>query len=163
VGLTIDQAMFDEIIAHARDDLPNECCGLVATKDGEAMATYRCRNIMPSSGSFEMDPLEQIALFGEIHAQGWVVGAFYHSHPTIDPVPSSVDISYSEAWPGVMWIIVGWRHFYRRIKGEWIGKREGSPDVWAWMIEDERVTTSELVVRKTTDLNPNSLYLSERT
>ena len=96
MGLTIDQAMFDEIIAHARDDLPNECCGLVATKDGEAMATYRCRNIMPSSGSFEMDPLEQIALFGEIHAQGWVVRAdsILAPRPLI-PLPSSVDISYS--------------------------------------------------------------------
>ena len=54
-----------------------------------------------------------IALFQEIHNEGWEVGAFYHSHPTIDPVPSSVDVSYAQAWPDVLWIIVGWRGSFR--------------------------------------------------
>ncbi len=148
MGVIIDQEMFDEIVAHARADLPNECCGLVATKDGKVMKTYRCHNIRPSSGSFRMDPLEQIALFQEIHEVGWEVGAFYHSHPTIEPVPSSVDIDYAQAWPGVLWIIVGWRPYFRYLgNSKWREEREGDPDVRTRQIEGERVYTSELAVR----------------
>ena len=115
---------------------------------GMVMKTYRCRNTRPTSGSFDMDGLEQIALFQEIHNQGWEVGAFYHSHPTIEPVPSSVDVSYAQAWPDVLWIIVGWRYSYRYLGNKkWKAEREGPPDVWTWRIEGERVFTSELAIQ----------------
>ena len=34
--MKIPQALIDEMVAHAREDLPNECCGMVGGRDGEA-------------------------------------------------------------------------------------------------------------------------------
>ena len=34
--MKIPQALIDEMVAHAREDLPNECCGMVGGADGEA-------------------------------------------------------------------------------------------------------------------------------
>ncbi|HEU0074052.1 MAG TPA: Mov34/MPN/PAD-1 family protein, partial [Dehalococcoidia bacterium] len=42
--LRLPQAMIDEMIAHATEDLPNECCGIIAGKEGTATRFYRTKN-----------------------------------------------------------------------------------------------------------------------
>jgi proteasome lid subunit RPN8/RPN11 len=39
--MRLAQQLYDEIVAHAREEAPNECCGMVATRDGEAVKVYR--------------------------------------------------------------------------------------------------------------------------
>ena len=164
--LKIRREMVDLMVAHARAGDPNEVCGLVAARtngdhrDKVATNVYPLRSTKPSGGFFEIDPLEQIELLDRMHSNGLELGAIYHSHPHIQPVPSGVDKRYAENWPGVMWIILGvsprwrWKRWNKRTKRleevEIEHDEDDGPelkvDVWTWWIEDDRVTTAELII-----------------
>jgi [CysO sulfur-carrier protein]-S-L-cysteine hydrolase len=120
------------MVEHARTEAPNECCGMVATRDGDAVKVYRAANAAASPLRFEMDPNEQISIYNEIEAADLELGAIYHSHTRTDPVPSQTDINFGNHWPGVTWIIVG-------LAGQ-------APDVRAFTIRDGQVDQSELIV-----------------
>ncbi len=55
--MRIGRELYDEIIAHAREEAPNECVGLVATRDGEAVAVHRARNAEASPKRFSIEGL----------------------------------------------------------------------------------------------------------
>ncbi len=57
--MRIAQSLIDEMVAHAREDLPNECCGMVGGRDGEATDVIRVANAAASPLRYEMDPQEQ--------------------------------------------------------------------------------------------------------
>jgi [CysO sulfur-carrier protein]-S-L-cysteine hydrolase len=112
--LLISRALRDELIAHARAEAPNECCGVVAVDgvgaaDGEARATrvLRAVNVAASPLRFEVDGRELLAAMDEIERGGGELGAIYHSHTRTAPYPSQTDINFAVNWPGVEWIIVG--------------------------------------------------------
>jgi [CysO sulfur-carrier protein]-S-L-cysteine hydrolase len=108
--MRIEPALLREIVRHALDDAPNECCGVVATRAGEpteAVAVYRATNTAASPLRFEIDAQEVLSLIQEIDQQGLDLGAIYHSHTRTAPYPSQTDINFAANWPGVVWIIVG--------------------------------------------------------
>jgi [CysO sulfur-carrier protein]-S-L-cysteine hydrolase len=111
--LLISRALLDELIAHARDEAPNECCGVVAvggsTPDGGSRATevLRTVNVAASPLRFEVDGKELLATMDQIERGGGELGAIYHSHTRSAPYPSQTDINFAVNWPGVEWIIVG--------------------------------------------------------
>ena len=97
----------EEMIAHAREDAPDECCGLVAGRDGRSERVYRMENAAHSPLRFEVAPLDVMKTLEEIDEAGLEVAALYHSHTRTAPYPSQTDVTYAEAWPGTPWIIVG--------------------------------------------------------
>ena len=97
----------DEIVAHARADAPDECCGLVAGREGRSERVFRMTNAAHSPLRFEVEPLEVMRTLEEIDAAGFEVGGLYHSHTRTAPYPSQTDLTFAEAWPGTPWIIVG--------------------------------------------------------
>jgi proteasome lid subunit RPN8/RPN11 len=97
----------DEIIAHAREDAPDEVCGLLAGRNGRSERVFRMVNQAHSPLRFEVDPLDVMTTLEEIDAAGMEVGGLYHSHTRTEPYPSQTDITFAEAWPGTPWIIVG--------------------------------------------------------
>jgi [CysO sulfur-carrier protein]-S-L-cysteine hydrolase len=97
----------DEIVAHAREDAPDECCGLIAGRDGRSERVYRMENQAHSPLRFEVAPLEVMRTLEAIDDEGLEVGGLYHSHTRTAPYPSQTDVTYAEAWPGTPWIIVG--------------------------------------------------------
>ncbi len=106
--------MLDEIVAHAREDAPNECCGMIASRDGEAVRVYRAENTQASPMRYEIDSMEIFRVTQEIEDEGWELGAIYHSHTRSEPYPSQTDIgialdpkSGSQQWPGTLYVIVG--------------------------------------------------------
>jgi [CysO sulfur-carrier protein]-S-L-cysteine hydrolase len=105
----IEAALLDRIIAHARRDFPNECCGVIAVRDGRAAAVYEATNVQASPLRFEVDPLEVLRIDDAIEAEGNTMGAIYHSHTRSEPYPSQTDIGFAERWPNVEWLIVGLR------------------------------------------------------
>jgi [CysO sulfur-carrier protein]-S-L-cysteine hydrolase len=112
--MRIDRALYDELVAHALEDAPNECCGLVAAKDGAATRVFRATNVYASPLRYEIDGLEISQIHGEIEDSGWELGAIYHSHTRSAPYPSQTDINLSvmpdsklPLWPGTIYIIVG--------------------------------------------------------
>src|SRR4051794_23161574 len=97
----------EEMIAHAREEAPNECCGLVAGRDGRSERVYRMTNAARSPLRFEVEPIEVMRTLEAIDEAGLEPVALYHSHTRTAPYPSQTDVTYAEAWPGTPWIIVG--------------------------------------------------------
>ena len=130
--MRIARELYEQMIAHAREEAPNECCGMVGSTDGQAVAVYRAVNAEASPLRFRIDPEEQLGLHNEIEEAGLELGAIYHSHTRTEPRPSQTDINFAKLWPGVLWIIVG-------LAGE-------QAEVRTWRIDDGRVSDAELVV-----------------
>jgi proteasome lid subunit RPN8/RPN11 len=104
--LRIPRALYDELIAHAREDAPNECCGMIASRDGEAVAVHRATNTAASPLRYEIDGMEQYKLQTAIEDAGLDLGAIYHSHTRSDPYPSQTDVNLA-FYPESLYIIVG--------------------------------------------------------
>ncbi len=126
--MRIDSALLERIVAHARRDFPNECCGVVAVRDGRAMAVYEATNVQASPLRFEVDPLEVLRIDNAIEAEGNTLGAIYHSHTRSEPYPSQTDIGFAERWPHVEWLIVGLRG-------------DAEPTVRSYLIDDDGVVS----------------------
>jgi proteasome lid subunit RPN8/RPN11 len=103
----IARALHDDLVAHAREDSPNECCGLIATRDGEAVRVVRVTNAAASPLRYEMEPREQLAAITAIDDDDLEIGAIYHSHTRSAPEPSQTDINLARNWPDPIYVIVG--------------------------------------------------------
>lgn len=81
----------DAMVQHARDDFPNEACGLLAGTDGRVEGVYRMSNADASQMTYRLDPKEQIKVFNEMEDRGWDLRAIYHSHTHTPAYPSETD------------------------------------------------------------------------
>ena len=133
--MQISQALLDEIVAHARAEAPNECCGMIAAQDGTAVAVHRARNTAASPLKYEMDGMEQYKIQTAIEDAGLELGAIYHSHTRSAPEPSQTDINLA-FYPDALYVIVG-------VKSD-------EPDVRAWRIIDGAVSEAALEVQNGT-------------
>ena len=104
--MRISTELYDEIVAHARSEAPNECCGMIASRDGDAVSVYRARNAAASPLKYELDPAEQFRIQSAIEDGGLELGAIYHSHTRSEPYPSQTDINLA-FYPDAMYLIVG--------------------------------------------------------
>ncbi len=129
--MRIERSLYDEIVAHAVQDAPNECCGMIASRDGEAVKVYRATNTAASPLRYEIDGAEQYRIQMEIDDLGLELGAIYHSHTRSEPYPSQTDINLA-FYPDALYVIVG-------LAGS-------DPDVRAYAIRDGQVMPAELVV-----------------
>jgi len=127
----IASTMLDEIVAHAVRDAPNECCGIVAARSGQATVVHVTENLAASPFRFEVDGPELFRLLDSIESDGGELGAIYHSHTRSDPYPSQTDVNFSSGWPGVEWIIVG-------------VDKQGETDVHSYLIDDGLISEVEL-------------------
>ncbi|TMK40976.1 MAG: M67 family metallopeptidase [Actinobacteria bacterium] len=104
--MRIAPELLEQVIAHARAEAPNECCGMIASEDGRAVAVYRATNSAASPLRYEIDGMEQYRIQTEIEDRGWDLGAIYHSHTRSDPYPSQTDINLA-LYPDSLYLIVG--------------------------------------------------------
>lgn len=95
------------IVEHARREAPNECCGLIGVRDGEAVSVHPTDNVAASPFRFEIDARALLALHDELEDAGLAPGAIYHSHTRSEPYPSQTDLNFAALWPGWEWLIVG--------------------------------------------------------
>jgi proteasome lid subunit RPN8/RPN11 len=109
-ALTLDRAVYDDLIAHAGDGNPEEVCGVLGGSRGDAEShaatARRAENAAESPRTrYALDPAEQLALMDDIDDDGRDVVGFYHSHPAGPPRPSETDAAQA-AWPGYSYVIV---------------------------------------------------------
>jgi len=121
--MRLPRELYERLVAHARAEAPNECCGMIAASDGAAVATFPITNIHASPLRYEMEPREMYRALTEIDDQGWELGASYHSHTRTEPRPSQTDINLARLWPGTPILIIG-------LAG-------GEPDLRVWRIEGD--------------------------
>lgn len=104
-GVRIGQQLVDEIVAHALEDAPNECCGMVAGRDGEAVAVHRAKNAFASPLRYEIDSRDQLRITTEIEERSEEIAAIYHSHTASEAYPSQTDINLARNWPDPLYLI----------------------------------------------------------
>ena len=105
-ALRSPRGLLDEVVRHAREDFPNECCGIVARDGDRAVKVFPATNIHHSPTRFEIDGRDVMRILGEIDDQGWELGSIYHSHTRTAAYPSQTDVNFAANWPGVVWLIV---------------------------------------------------------
>ncbi len=131
--MRISQSLVDEMVAHAREDLPNECCGMVGGRDGEATEVIRVANSAASPLRYEMDPQEQYNGLKEIEDGGGELLAIYHSHTKSAAYPSQTDVNQAVAWPEQIYVIVSLAD-------------EDAPEVKAYLLENLKIADVALDV-----------------
>lgn len=93
--IKLKKADFERIVEHARAELPNEACGLIAGRvDGEVKIVekvYFLTNVDQSNEHFSLDPKEQLAAVKDMRANGLAPLGNWHSHPESPSRPSEED------------------------------------------------------------------------
>jgi proteasome lid subunit RPN8/RPN11 len=117
--MRIPRSLYEQILAHAVRDAPNECCGMIASRDGEAVAVHETVNTAASPLRYEIDGLEQYRIQMEIEDAGLDLGAIYHSHTRSAPYPSQTDINLA-FYPESVYVIVGLAGAEPEVRGWWI-------------------------------------------
>lgn len=130
--MKISPELLEQIVEHARRDPGEECCGIVACRDGAAVAVHELENILHDKRRFDVDGPTLMRLYNDLEDRGEDIGAIYHSHLMSDPEPSQTDLNFGANWPGVEWIIVG--------------LKDAAPEVRSWLIEDGEPREVELIV-----------------
>ena len=130
-AMRISRELFDQMVEHARAEAPNECCGMIASRDGQAVRVHPAVNAAASPLRYEIDGAEQYRIQMDIDEADLDLGAIYHSHTRSEPVPSQTDINLA-FYPDALYVIVG-------LAG-------GEPDVRAFTIRDGQVAKGELVL-----------------
>lgn len=119
------------MVAHARDDLPNECCGMIGGREGEASSVIRVENSAASPLRYEMDPQEQYNALKAIEDDGGELLGIYHSHTKSAAYPSQTDVNQAVAWPEQIYVIVSLAD-------------EDAPDVKAYLLKDLKIADVEI-------------------
>jgi [CysO sulfur-carrier protein]-S-L-cysteine hydrolase len=128
----ISQQLVDEMVAHAREDVPNECCGMIGGRDGVATRVVRVKNAAASPLRYEMDSGEMIRAYNELEGEGELLG-IYHSHTKSAAYPSQTDVNQGQNWPEQVYVIVSLAD-------------PDAPDVKAFWLRDLKIADAELDV-----------------
>jgi proteasome lid subunit RPN8/RPN11 len=124
--LTLAQATYDAIVAHARRDHPDEACGLVAgpAGSGAAVRFVPMANAERSPTFYRFDPMEQLRVWREMDDRDEEPVVIYHSHTATSAYPSRTDIALASE-PGSHYVLVSTRDpaavelaSYRIVDGE---------------------------------------------
>ena len=110
-----------DLIAHAQEDAPNECCGYVTLTDGVVVEVVRGENVHHSPTRFELDKRN---MFEAMRLEEEFDIAFYHSHPRSPAEPSQQDMNVMKEWPYLQLIV----------------SLAAEPEVRAWWIGDRSVS-----------------------
>jgi proteasome lid subunit RPN8/RPN11 len=124
--LSLDAAILDAIVAHARRDHPDEACGLVAGAAGSDAPVRHIpmTNAARSMTFYEFDPAEYLRVWRELDDGDEEPVVIYHSHTATEAYPSRTDASYA-GWPDAHYLLVSTRdpavtevRSYRIVDGE---------------------------------------------
>jgi len=129
--MKVPKQIYDDLLAHAQEDAPNECCGLIGGNEAEAKTVYRARNAEASPLRYNLDPQDQFRIMTEMDEKGEELAAIYHSHTASPAYPSQTDINLA-AYPGALYLIVS--------------LADGEEPLRGYRIEDGQVNEVELQV-----------------
>ena len=103
--LTLPDGFITEMVAHAQEEAPNECCGIIAGVEGEATRLFRARNSEASPYRYSVDPKDLFRIYRECEENDWNFLAIYHSHTASEAYPSPTDVRLA-FWPEAYYILV---------------------------------------------------------
>lgn len=103
--LTLPRRLYDEVIAHCRQQYPKEACGILAGNGGVTEQVYPMANVEDSPIGYSMDPKEHLLVEKQMRQRGQRMIGIYHSHTASDAYPSSVDVSLAIS-PDISYVLV---------------------------------------------------------
>jgi proteasome lid subunit RPN8/RPN11 len=129
--------MYDEMLAQARSELPNECCGLLAGQVvdeggqslGRVVRRYPLTNAAASPVEYLSEPRAMFEAVRDMRSLGIDILAIYHSHPTSDPVPSRTDRERNYS-PDVMNLIISLKSPEPCVRGWWLTENDFCEAGW---------------------------------
>jgi proteasome lid subunit RPN8/RPN11 len=136
--LTLDQATYDQIVAHAKRDHPDEACGMVLGPEGTDRPT-RVVEMINAAGSptfYEYDSTELLELYRAMWDNDEEPVIIYHSHTATEAHPSVTDINLASE-PGAHYVLISTREH---------GPDEGPVEFRSFRIIDGVVTEEEVSV-----------------
>ena len=136
--MTIDEAIRDAIVAHARRDHPDEACGVVAGAEGSDLPTRHVPmlNAAMSPTFYEFDSTDLLHLYKDMDARDEEPVVVYHSHTATEAYPSRTDIGLANE-PNAHYVLVSTRE---------TGNDDGPYDFRSFRIVDGEVTEEEITV-----------------
>jgi proteasome lid subunit RPN8/RPN11 len=128
--LSLPQPFIRDMIAAAREDAPNECCGIIAGESGRAVKLFRAKNAEASPYRYNVEPKDLFRIYRECEENGWDFLAIYHSHTASEAYPSATDVRLA-FWPEAYYVLVSL-------------KDASNPVVRAYRILDGEITEEEI-------------------
>ena len=104
--ISLRAAVVQDMLAHAREEAPRECCGLLIGKENAVARSVRARNLDTKAARYLIDPADHFAAIRGAREEGLEVIGAYHSHPASAPVPSSTDIAEANNGSDFLYVIV---------------------------------------------------------
>jgi proteasome lid subunit RPN8/RPN11 len=106
VTVKIPKPVIADMLAHAREESPNECCGLLVGQRRAVDRAVRARNLEAGPTRYLIDPQDHLLAMKEARAEGRHVIGAYHSHPAGAAVPSPSDIAEASGGLDFLYVIV---------------------------------------------------------
>lgn len=140
--LEIDRATYDQIVAHAKRDHPDEACGVVAGPEGSGRAErfVPMVNAARSPTFYEFDSTDLLALYKDMDARDEEPVVVYHSHTSTEAYPSRTDIGLASE-PNAHYVLVSTAHAFSDD-----GNSDGPVEFRSYRIQDGEVTEEQVVV-----------------
>jgi [CysO sulfur-carrier protein]-S-L-cysteine hydrolase len=130
--MRVPRSIYEEMLDHAREEAPNECCGILGGKDGAATTLYRAINAERSPLRYTLDPNDLYRItFREIPENDEEMLAIYHSHTASPAYPSQTDINLA-TYPDSIYLI--------------LSLAEGEKPLRGFRIEDGEVSEVDVAV-----------------
>jgi [CysO sulfur-carrier protein]-S-L-cysteine hydrolase len=104
--VTVTAEVRAQLVAHAREEAPNEACGIIVFRDGESVRYERGRNTLASPKVYELEVDPDVWFLED---EGYEL-AIFHSHPVTRAYPSPTDVANIGLWEGRPYFILGLAH-----------------------------------------------------
>jgi proteasome lid subunit RPN8/RPN11 len=104
--LPLSDDFTEQMIAHAREQFPKECCGMLAGVDGKPVKVVRATNSEDSEFRYRVDDQDLLRFLHDNDDNGWDFLAVYHSHTRSEAYPSPTDVRLASNWPDPYYVLV---------------------------------------------------------
>ncbi|MBI2866491.1 MAG: M67 family metallopeptidase [Chloroflexi bacterium] len=126
----LEERFAQQIIAHAREEAPNECVGILGGAGGQVLSLYRGINAEHSPRRYSLDPKDLYRIHRDLDDHGWEVVGIYHSHPQAGAYFSDTDLKLA-FWTNAVYIVVSLLD-------------PGQPEMRAYRVVAEKAVEEEL-------------------
>ena len=136
--LNIRQSLVDAMVAHARQDHPDEACGVIAGPAGSDSPErfIPMVNAARSQTFYEFESSDLLRLYRDMDSQDEDPVVIYHSHTATEAYPSRTDVSYASE-PFAHYVLISTRE---------TGTNDGPYELRSFRIVDSVITEEEIQI-----------------
>lgn len=109
-SVSLPASIREAIVAHARQELPNEACGLIvgerpAPDGGLPLGWVPARNSLASPYRYEIDPDDLLRVTIDVDDRDEIIWGIVHSHVSSPARPSPADLRQA-TYPEAIYVLV---------------------------------------------------------